>query len=130
LIVGKTTSEVNDLVPKFTPVLKKMKSIFRQDFKDPPESIDNKSDSSFNGLVVIARPICTCRTLPMKESTLHEFGFKPRSKMIKKKLSTVSVAASTCSSSAMAKIPDRKDAYEINNQSFETPPYIKKERSA
>ncbi len=47
--------------------------------------------------------------------------------MTKKKSSTT---ASTCSSSAVAKIPDRTDAYEIDDQSFETPPYIKKERSA
>jgi hypothetical protein len=66
----------------------------------------------------------------MKKSTLHEFGFKPRSKM-KKKSSSASVAASTCSSSAVAKIPDRTDAYKIDDQSFKTPPcYIKKERPA
>jgi hypothetical protein len=132
-IVDKTTGEVNDLVPKVMPVSKKMKSIFRQDFKDPPESIDNKSDSSFNGVVAVARLICTCSTLPMKESTLDEFGFKPRSKMKNKKkssTSTPSVVASTCSSSAVAKFPDRTDAYEIDDQSFETPPYIKKERAA
>jgi hypothetical protein len=46
---------------------------------------------SFNGVVAIARPICTCSTLPMKVLTLHEFGFKPRSKMMKKKSSTASV---------------------------------------
>jgi hypothetical protein len=109
-----------------------MKSIFRQDFKDPPELIDNKSDSSFNGVVAIARPICTHSTTPMKESTLDEFGFKPRSKMKKKKssMSTLSVVASTCSPSAVAKIPDRTDAYKIDDQSFKTPPYIKKERLA
>jgi hypothetical protein len=50
--------------------------------------------------------------------------------MTKKKSSTASVAASTCSSSNVANIPDRKDAYEIGDQSFETPTYIKKERSA
>jgi hypothetical protein len=132
-IVDKTTGEVNDFVPKVTPVSKKMKSIFRQDFKDPPESIDNKSDSSFNGVVAIARPICTRSTPPMKESTLEEFGFKPRSKMKKKSSSTSTpsvVASTSCSSSAVAKYPDRTDAYEIDDQSFETPPYIKKERAA
>jgi hypothetical protein len=130
LITNKTTDEVNDLVPKVTPVSKKMKSISRQDFKEPPESIDNKSDSSFNGVVAIARPICTHSTLPMKELTLDEFGFKPRLKMKKNKSSTASVVASTCLSSAVAKISDRTDAYEIDDHSFETPPYIKKERSA
>jgi hypothetical protein len=48
----------------------------------------------------------------------------------KSSTSTPSVVASTCSSSAVAKFPDRTDAYEIDDQSFETPPYIKKERAA
>jgi hypothetical protein len=39
-IIDKTTGEVNNLIPKVIPVSKKMKSIFRQDFKDPPELID------------------------------------------------------------------------------------------
>jgi hypothetical protein len=59
-IVDKTTGEDNNLLPKVTPVLKKMKSIFRQDFKDPPESIEYESNTSYNDIVAIARLICTC----------------------------------------------------------------------
>jgi hypothetical protein len=104
-----------------------MKAILRQDFKDPPELIDYKSDTSYNSIASIARSICSHSTLPMKGSTLHEFGFKPRLTMTKS--STASVAPST-PSSAVTKIPDRKDTYSNDDESFKNPPYIKKERSA
>jgi hypothetical protein len=48
-----------------------------------------------------------------------EFGFKPRSSKC---------ASSSSTPVSVAKMPDRKDAYLIENKSFQTPPYIKKER--
>jgi hypothetical protein len=43
-VVNEETGDVNDLVPKVMPTSKKMKKIFRQEFKTPPESIKNKKN--------------------------------------------------------------------------------------
>jgi hypothetical protein len=104
-----------------------MKSIFRQDFQDPPESIDYESEMSNIVVCAKARLIATCSTPPKKDVTLHEFGFKPRSTMTK--LLAASVAPST-PSSAVVKMPDRKDVYSNDDELLKTPPYIKKERLA
>jgi hypothetical protein len=94
---------------------------FRQEFKTPPELIEN---NKLNDLTIKeVKSEEDIKTLPSKmkqESTLMEFGFKPRSSKFASSLSTpVSVA----------KLPDRKDTYSNDDESFETPPYIKKERS-
>jgi hypothetical protein len=41
-IVDEQIGQVNDLVLKIMQTLKKMKKIFRQEFKTPPESIESK----------------------------------------------------------------------------------------
>jgi Pyruvate/2-oxoacid:ferredoxin oxidoreductase gamma subunit len=48
--------------------------------------------------------------------------------------SNIKPRSSKCASSSstpvsVAKVPDRKDAYLIDNESFQTPPYIEKERA-
>jgi hypothetical protein len=63
------------------------------------------------------------RSSPSKmkqELTLMEFGFKPRSSKC---------ASSSSTPVSVAKMPDRKDTYSNDNESFKNPPYIKKKRS-
>jgi hypothetical protein len=124
-VVDEETGEVNDLVSKVTPASKKMKKIFRQEFKTPPESIENKKELN-NADLKIEEEVKNkddIKTPPSKvkqELTLMEFGFKPRSSKC---------ASSSSTPVSVAKVPDRKDTYLIDNKSFQTPPYIKKERA-
>jgi hypothetical protein len=120
-VVNEKTGQVNDIIPMVMSTSKKMKKIFRQEFKTSLQLIENKK---MNDLTIKEmkneEDIKTSPSKMKQELTLMKFGFKPSSSKCASSLSTfVSVA----------KMPNRKDVYSNNGESFETPPFIKKERS-
>jgi hypothetical protein len=73
-VVYEQTGQVNDLVPKVTPTSKKMKKIFRQEFKTPPELIESKVNLTIKE--VKSEEVIKLSPSNMKqELTLMEFGF-------------------------------------------------------